>query len=494
MSAAADILRRRLVARSSLPEFARVVGFEPALHHRFLCEKLEAVERGEIKKLAFFLPPGASKSTYCQLFSLWYMSKAQRSVLCASNVTELAERFSRRVRGWAEQHGSTLGVQLDATTQSAGYWALTNGSTYLCAGVNSSILGSRADCLICDDPLRSREESLSETARASLWDWYHSSARTRLRPGASEILVMTRFSEADLAAMLLEREDDWTVVNIPAEAEPGVVCPLGRLPHQMLWTDDDYGYGKKLEDIKKTTLPEIWSAMYQGRPTSPEGNFFKVDYFRSSAVLPPRDQLHIYGASDYAVSAGKNDFTVHLVVGLDSGSTLYIVDCWRAQAATDVSVEAFCDLVLQYKPIGWACETGQLHRAIEPYMKTRMWARNASVAIELFPTRGDKSVRCQAIRGRLALSPAVVPIGAPWWPEMREELLAFPGAGKHDDAADALGLVGQILSLMSTPHVPVPKPPRKLLSTDPALCTVSLDDMFEARERAERSKRISRRI
>jgi hypothetical protein len=41
---------------------------------------------------------------------------------------------------------------------------------------------------------------------------------------------------------------------------------------------------------------------------------------------------------------------------------------------------------------------------------------------------------------------------------------------------------------------PTPKAQRKVLSTDPALCTVSLDDMFEARERAERSKRISRRI
>jgi hypothetical protein len=62
MSAAADILRRRLVARSSLPEFARVVGFEPALHHRFLCEKLEAVERGEIKKLAFFFRRGPRRA------------------------------------------------------------------------------------------------------------------------------------------------------------------------------------------------------------------------------------------------------------------------------------------------------------------------------------------------------------------------------------------------------------------------------------------------
>jgi hypothetical protein len=60
MTSASEILRQRLAARARLPEFARVVGFQPALHHRYLCEKLEAVENGRIKKLAFFLPPGSS--------------------------------------------------------------------------------------------------------------------------------------------------------------------------------------------------------------------------------------------------------------------------------------------------------------------------------------------------------------------------------------------------------------------------------------------------
>jgi hypothetical protein len=157
---------------------------------------------------------------------------------------------------------------------------------------------------------------------------------------------MTRFSEDDLAARLIESESDWDVVNVSAEAQPGDI--LGRSPGTMLWLEGDYGYGQRLSEIKKTTLPEIWSSMYQGQPVSLEGNFFKTGFFRPMTVMPARDQLHIYGASDCAVSAGKNDFTVHIVIGLDSAGTLYILDCWRAQAATDVSVEAFCDLVLQW--------------------------------------------------------------------------------------------------------------------------------------------------
>jgi hypothetical protein len=98
-AAAAELLRRREIRRSMV-EWARACGFEPALHHRLLCTRLEGVARGEIRKLMFFLPPGSAKSTYCNLWVPWFMSRAPgKSVLGASHTTDLAERFSRRIRG-----------------------------------------------------------------------------------------------------------------------------------------------------------------------------------------------------------------------------------------------------------------------------------------------------------------------------------------------------------------------------------------------------------
>jgi hypothetical protein len=65
-------------------------------------------------------------------------------------------------------------------------------------------------------------------------------------------------------------------------------------------------------------------------------------------------------------------------------------------------------------------------------------------------------------------------------------------AGKHDDVADALALVGQILDKMSTPHAtPAPKPP-KILSMDPNVCNVTLTELFEANERRARRSRFGR--
>ena len=94
-----------------------------------------------------------------------------------------------------------------------------------------------------------------------------------------------------------------------------------------------------------------------------------------------------------------------------------MLDCWRRQAGTDDGVEAFLDLCKQWKPIGWAAEKGQLANAIEPFLRQRQRERNVPAAMEMFPTKGDKSVRCQSIRGRLALSGMLVPMQAEWWPE-----------------------------------------------------------------------------
>ena len=76
-----------------------------------------------------------------------------------------------------------------------------------------------------------------------------------------------------------------------------------------------------------------------------------------------------------------------------------------------------------------------------------MRERGAYVARHPFPTRGDKAVRAQSLRGRMALDGLHVPRAAPWRQAFEAELLSFP-AGKHDDQVDALGLVGQLLDRM----------------------------------------------
>src|SRR4030081_4100834 len=96
----AEMLLKRRRVRRSLSEGCQRCGYEPAPHHRLLIDRLERVARGEIKRLAVFMPPGSAKSTYGSiLFPPYVMANApKRSLLAASHTIELAEKWGRRVR------------------------------------------------------------------------------------------------------------------------------------------------------------------------------------------------------------------------------------------------------------------------------------------------------------------------------------------------------------------------------------------------------------
>lgn len=239
----------------------------------------------------------------------------------------------------------------------------------------------------------------------------------------------------------LPQHGRWHVLSLPAEAEAGDV--LGRAAGEMLW-DDDYGYGAVLRREKATQTPRNWSALYQQRPAPDEGNYFLRGWIKPYDRDPPRERLHVYGASDYAVTADGGDYTVHVVVGIDPGGRMYLLDLWREQAASDRWVEAFCDLVRRWRPLAWAEEQGQIRAGIGPFLEHRMRERKAFVMRNPMPTRGDKAIRAQSIRGRMALEGLYVPAGALWLSALEHELLTFP-AGRHDDQVDALGLIGQML-------------------------------------------------
>jgi predicted phage terminase large subunit-like protein len=441
-------LKRRSIRRS-LIDWCRYAGFEPAAHHRLLIRKLEAVSRGEIDRLAVFMPPGAAKSTYGSvLYAPWHLAQHPKDcVIAASHTQELAEKWGRRVRNLVDEHKLVLGVGLAADSQAAGRWETNHGGEYFSAGVGGAIAGRRADLVVIDDPVRSREDADSELIRDKTWDWYKSDLYTRLKPGGRIVLIQTRWHEDDLAGRLLAEAatggDKWEVINLPALAEAN--DPLGRAVGAPLWPE--WENAEELARKRRAVGPRDWSALYQQRPAPDDGIYFKAEWLRPYDQAPARETMRIYGGSDYAVTADGGDYTVHVVVGLDPEGRMYVLDLWRKQASSDEWVEAFCDLVLQWKPIGWAEEQGQIRAGIGPFLDKRSRHRRAYVARDAFPTRGDKAVRAQSIRARMASGGLYVPTGASWYPDFRAELLAFD-AGKHDDQVDALGLVGQLLDHM----------------------------------------------
>lgn len=443
MTAARTLLHRREVRRS-LIEWCRECGFEPAAHHLLLIDALEAVERGDIRRLAVFMPPGSAKSTYASvLFPPWLMQRQQTSnLLAASHTTELAEKWGRRIRNLISEHSLTLGIAPAMDNQAAGRWALTTGAEYYAAGVRTGIAGFRAKVGIIDDPIRSLQDADSELIRDRTWDWYINDFRTRLVPDAAEVLIQTRWHEDDLAGRCLNHSK-WDVISLPAICE-SKDDPLGRAVGEPLWNDDKYGYGGQLMEIAKNTPARTWSALYQQRPAPEDGDYFKAEWLRPYTDTPSVENMRVYGASDYAVTADGGDYTVHGVVGLDPDGRPWLLDLWRGQTDSAVWIDAWCDMVEAWKPMEWGEEGGQIRAAVGPFIERRAREREVFVYRRQIPSRHDKAIRAQSIRGLMSMRGLYVPINAPWFPAFKAELLSFP-AGKHDDQVDFLSLVGQLL-------------------------------------------------
>lgn len=463
--AAKEILNRRSIRRS-LTSWARYKGFEPAPHHALIIKELEAfVFNDDYDVLLLHAPPGSAKSTYLSvLFPSWYLANfPQKNILAATHSVEFAQRWGRRVRNDIANDGLVLGVSMAGDNAAADRWALAEGGEYYGVGAGVGISGFRADLGVADDLFGNREDAYSETVRRKRWDWYVDDFSARLKPKAKRVLMNTRWHEEDVAGRVIEQIQKGIVrgkiITIPAVAEAN--DPLNREPGEYLWDDPNgYNYGAYLRERRKETSPMMWAALYQQRPAPEDGDYFKADWLKPYDKVPARDTLRVYGGSDYAVTADGGDYTVHVVVGLDPEGRMYLLDVWRKQASSDEWVEAFCDLVLQWKPIGWAEEQGQIRAGVGPYLDRRSRERRAYVARDAFPTRGDKAVRAQSIRGRMAALGLYVPVHAPWYSSLRSELLSFP-AGKHDDQVDALGLVGQLLEhMLCGTHPPKPEKPK----------------------------------
>ena len=435
-----------------------------------MLDLFEKMERGEIKRAMLFLPPGSAKSTYGSVvFPAWFMGRRRnRNVILVSHNGDLAKKHGRRGRQVtrSKRYIDIFGCELSEESSAADEWSLTNGSEFMAGGILSGITGNRADLLIIDDPIRGRADADSETIRQKTKEAYKDDLLTRLKPGGRELIIQTRWHQDDLAGGLLPENysgesglikcqdgRERYVLCLPAECEDKN-DPLGREIGELLWPE--WFQPEELLAVKNDPQQtRTWSALFQQRPSGEEGSYFKAEWLKPYTRLPDRDTMRVYGGSDYAVTDDDGDWTVHLLIGADPAGELYLLDLWRKQAASDVWVESFCDLVRKWKPMGWAEETGQIKSGVGPFLKRRQRERKAFVAREGFPTKGDKAIRAQSIRGIMAVQGLNVPMDAPWYNAFKSELMSFP-AGKHDDQVDALGLIGQLLDKIRGGNKPRP--------------------------------------
>lgn len=458
------------------------------LHHTMILQGFQNVADGVWPNMMAFLPPGSAKSTYIDVVGVpWFMARRRRqNVILSSYASDLARKQGRRARQLVRSRSFSelFDARLSMESSAADEWALTNGSEYMSGGILSGITGNRADLLVVDDPVKGREDADSETIRKKTRAAYEDDLVTRLKPSGRQIVIQTRWHEDDLAGGILPKGWDgecglidcrdgrqWYVLSIPAEAER-VSDPLGRKPGEYLWPE----WFPPAHWLPFKRNPRTWSALYQQRPAPESGTYFQRAWFDGGTVaeegLAPRTyerkrylpgqqprNLRIYGTSDYAVTDGGGDFTVHQVWGVDPAGDLWLLPGgYRAQATSDAWVEAKIDLIRAHQPFAWFGEGGVIQKAVEPMLLRRMKERDTRCRLEWLPSITDKAARARGFQARASMGMVHVPEG-PEGDAFVENLVRFP-AGAHDDDVDAAGLIGRALDMVHPAIVPpeTPKP------------------------------------
>lgn len=331
------------------------------------------------------------------------------------------------------------------------------------------------NCLLIDDPIKNAEEADSADLREKLWEWYTSTAYTRLAPGGGVLIIQTCWHDDDLAgkiqqAMAADPEaDQFEIVKYPAIAEFDE------------WLDEDTdaiveeqpAHGrllrlkgaplhaerydlKRLLQIKRTLPPRWWSALYQQNPVPDEGIYFTKDMFRIGP-LPDLQQCYVTVAFDFAISEkDQNDYTVGTVTLLDSDDVLHFADRVRFKSAdADFIVKAIVSLCKKWHnpSIQLGVEDGQIYRAISAPLKREMARQRYYPSLQLLKPITDKQARARTLQGRMQQGMVSFSDKAEWYDSMRTEMLRFP-SGVHDDQVDSAAWN----AILVADRAPPPKP------------------------------------
>ena len=418
--------------------------YEPNWHHEVICKRLQQVAEGKIKRLMIFMPPRHGKSQLASIFfPAWYLGRnPYKEIMACSYNDQMAEEFGRKARNIFKDEKFKLmfpNAQLSQDSKRINRWSTTVGGGYVAAGVGGPITGRGADVLLIDDPIKNKEDAESETMRAKTWDWYTSTAYTRLHPGGSVVLILTRWHDDDLAGRILETEKDlWKIVKFPAiSTNPERYRGKG----QPLWPQK-YPL-EELKAIRKTIGSGNFASLYQQDPILSETQEFKETWFKTWDKLPPK--LRVMTTVDPAISQKKRaDSSVVMTCGMDPQGQIYLLEYTNKKLNPTELISEIFKHKLTWKSEKVGIETIAYQQALVHFMKAEMKKRGQFINIKEINTRSNKESR---IRGLIPYYQN----GAIWHckdsEDLENELKRFP-SGRHDDIVDALSMQ---LSLLAKP-------------------------------------------
>jgi len=462
------LAERELCRRRLLPfVLSNVKNYEAGWVHQEICEKLEEFERKivarESPRLMLFLPPRHGKSELASTqFPAWFLGRnPEKEIISCSYASGLALSFSRKVRELLRNpkyHGIFPNTMLQQDSQSTENWLTTENGGYLAAGVGGPITGHGAHALLIDDPVKNRADAESATERNKVWDWYSSTAYTRLMPGGGVLLILTRWHVDDLAGRLLHEMkhgggDEWDIVVYPALAvHDETYRKTDEALHPIRYDE------KALRKIKNALAPRDWGALYQQNPSTTEGAIIKRTSWNRWLLKKPPSCEYVIQSYDTAYSKSETadysvittwglfypdgDYSGHIIAPDGEGNDrspkfsgeeahLILLDSVKGRWGFPELKEKAYELYTYWEPDSTIIEAKATGLPLAHEM------RRTGIPVQTYtPTRGnDHIVRAHSVSDVFASGFVWAPKNE-WANDLIEECHKFP-SGKYDDQLDS---------------------------------------------------------
>lgn len=446
-------------ARLSPATFAKFLHPERTIprHIRHMAQVVrDAIFAGD-GRIIVTMPPRHAKSDTISIHTpAWFLDLfPERHVMLASYAFDKAAEWGREVRNLIDENPGKFFTRLSEDSTAAGKWKTPEGGGMMCAGVGGPLTGSPGELIIVDDPVKNEEEASSETMREKVWRWFRSVVLTRTEPGATIVVVMTRWNEDDLVGRILENQRQheeagephhpWTVINFPCIAEEEDI--LGRTVGDPLWPER--GYDREWADKKRIEVgSRVWTSLYQQRPNPEAGAIFQRKHFRyflrdgdTLTLLVPGGRpkmIHIgtlrwFQVADTAQKVKTlNDYTVCGTFALTPGRDFLVFDVARDRLEVPDQLPYLDRQWDRFPRVVWqgiedaASGTGLIQTA----------ARLGRPRRPMKPVV-DKVTRSGAASVWYENGMIYHPREASWLEDFEGELLSFPN-GRFDDQVDMI--------------------------------------------------------
>lgn len=330
-----------------------------ARHHALVDRKLTGIisRQTAARILLINEPPRHGKSEHVSHWlPAWFRIRYPDDYCgVASYSSDFAKDWGRKAMGSACEAARHFGYRLDRRRMAANHWGWSGWRGGMrTGGIRSGWTGKGLRLFVLDDLVKDDEEAQSETLLEKHWDWFRSTARSRLTPDGVVVIMATRWTQKDITGRILAGDlgPEWPFehVNLPAIAEEN--DQLGRQPGEALWPE-----GGWTADVLSTyregdgSADYWWQALYQQRPTQHARAEWPDTYFDgvwcSENEWPPVFDLSAIFV-DPSKGREKGDYSAIVFVGFHNGK-LYIDSDIRRRPCPEIIADTFA-MAQEYWP------------------------------------------------------------------------------------------------------------------------------------------------